>query len=123
MYKNSLKECGHIINNIMSLEYYLFVRQKYDEIISNLDYIIEAHEQIEYYISNENDITTIPKELFNYESDIFFKTKKQKIIKCKQICDAIIKSLCKHEFEDDVIDITPEKSQNICYCKICGYSK
>ena len=34
-----------------------------------------------------------------------------------------IYKLCEHNFITDTIDISPEKSQNICYCTICELSK
>ena len=30
---------------------------------------------------------------------------------------------CEHTFVEDVIDITPDRSQNITYCTICEYTK
>ena len=30
--------------------------------------------------------------------------------------------ICRHDFVEDEIDITPEKSQRIEYCKICEYT-
>ena len=30
--------------------------------------------------------------------------------------------LCSHKFINDTIDIHPEKSMNITYCKICEYT-
>ncbi len=32
-------------------------------------------------------------------------------------------TLCDHEFVTDLIDITPDKSETIVYCKHCMYSK
>ena len=33
--------------------------------------------------------------------------------------DNILKSECRHIYEEDYIDITPDRSQKITYCKIC----
>ena len=41
----------------------------------------------------------------------------------KQICDEKIFELCEHEFIDDMIDITPDRSEKITYCGCCGYTK
>jgi len=30
---------------------------------------------------------------------------------------------CDHEFIRDLIDITPDKSKEIIYCILCGYTK
>ena len=91
----------------MSLEYYLFYKNHYESIINNLDNII-----------NSSIDPIDPMNTF------FILEKKQHIIQLKEICDKKILELsCNHEFEDDMIDINPERSQNITYCKICGYTK
>jgi hypothetical protein len=33
--------------------------------------------------------------------------------------DTTLKSECKHVYEEDYFDITPDRSQKITYCKIC----
>ena len=48
---------------------------------------------------------------------------KENIILLKNICDEKIIELCEHEFIDDTIDITPDKSENITYCRICSFTK
>jgi hypothetical protein len=111
-----------IINtNNMNSEYYLFCRKKYCEILSNLDNIVEAYDNI---------IDCIEKnEKFNSEyiekskERNFFVKNREYIIEKKKKCDDYINDLCCHEFEEDMIDITPEKSMKITYCKICEYTK
>ena len=51
----------------------------------------------------------------------FFDRKKE-IIRLKDICDNMIKQLCQHDFEEDYIDITQYRGENITYYKI-GYNK
>jgi hypothetical protein len=34
-----------------------------------------------------------------------------------------MQTLCKHEYVEDLIDITPDKSQTIYYCKHCLHCK
>ena len=34
-----------------------------------------------------------------------------------------IYNICNHEMETDYIDITPDKSKMISYCKICGFTE
>lgn len=105
----------------MNSEYYLFCRKKYCEILSNLDNIVEAYDNI---------IDCIEKnEKFNSEyiekskEKNFFVKNREYIIEKKKKCDDYINDLCCHEFEEDMIDITPEKSMKITYCKICEYTK
>jgi hypothetical protein len=50
------------------------------------------------------------------------KSKLKYINNLRNICEKKIIKLCNHEFINDVIDINPEKSQNITYCKICEYT-
>ena len=33
--------------------------------------------------------------------------------------DTTLKSECKHVYEEDYVDTTPDRSQKITYCKIC----
>lgn len=107
----------------MSLEYYLNCRDKYERMINYLDYIIDMWEDVNNIqmteLINDNNIENI----FQSENNIFFIEKKNYILNLKLICDKKIEDLCDHVFEDDLIDITPDKSKYITYCKICGYTK
>jgi hypothetical protein len=94
----------------MSLEYYLFYRKHYESVMINLDDIINSTLDPS---SNEFDLIQAN----------FLIQRKQHVTKLKAECDKKILELCKHEFEDDLIDITPDSSKNITYCKVCGYTK
>jgi hypothetical protein len=87
----------------MSFEYYLFYKKHYESIINNLDDILNS-------------------TLDEYHK-IFLLERKQNVTELKTICDNKIRELCNHDFENDMIDITPDSSKNITYCKICGYTK
>lgn len=109
----------------MSLEYYLFCREKYQYIVKYLESIDELYDDI---INTTFDSNIIENE--NYYN--FFLSQrnnnslaemKENIILLKNICDEKISELCHHEFIDDTIDITPDRSENITYCKICGFTK
>lgn len=41
----------------------------------------------------------------------------------KNIIEEQLNNICVHEWTDDYIDITPELSQNICYCIKCEITK
>ena len=109
----------------MSLEYYLFCRKNYDQILHDLTDIIERYESISVFTKLEE------KNLDKNYYDIFcpvdyrnyFIEKRNRIRQNKNICENKILELCQHEFEEDVIDITPDRSQKITYCKICEYTK
>jgi hypothetical protein len=38
-------------------------------------------------------------------------------------CDQYLINHCPHQYITDLIDIDPEKSQTICYCKLCFMEK
>ena len=101
----------------MSLEYYLLCKKKYDEILMNLDNIIYNYEFIK-------DLTNIEFDLDHVEQNIiFFIERKKHMIELKTQLENKIIQICNHDFENDTIDITPERSKNITYCKICEYTK
>ena len=79
---------------------------------------------------NENNIINFSLieddliELSNNKQNLtFFNEKKDKVIQFKNICNQKIMQLCYHEFIEDTIDISPDKSQNIRYCSICEYTE
>lgn len=108
----------------MSVEYYLLCKQKFKNIIENLNEIIKIYENIfsytkeldtinaEYYLDNFNLIETI--EQLNIKIN-YAKC-------CKEYCNQKAQQMCNHEFVTDMIDIHPERSQNITFCKICEYT-
>ena len=108
----------------MSLEYYLFCRKKYQYIVKYLDSIDELYDDIinttfdSNIIENENYYFFLSQRNNNSLAEM-----KENIILLKNICDEKIIELCEHEFIDDTIDITPDKSENITYCRICSFTK
>jgi hypothetical protein len=109
----------------MSLEYYLLARKKYENIIEHLKSVIEHFEDIFSYTSdldiNEyEDIVDIYNPRCHSDH---IKSKLKCVSHLKNLCERKIKQLCVHDFVKDSIDITPERSQNITYCKICEYTK
>lgn len=108
----------------MSLEYYLYCKKKYDDIICNLEEIIKAYKLINDCTMCEENLEDIHYKLLKPSSNSFFFLEKKKVItELRNICDKYIKKLCNHDFEEDYIDIGPERSQKIVYCKICEYTK
>jgi hypothetical protein len=117
----------------MSLDYLLKIKSENDYAISYLKEINENHtkmkeETILYLIDtslnvNENvlqynkDITEI-NEILNEQIEHI----KSLMLSNEKIRSKII-SLCKHEWIQDSIDIDPDRSQTIEYCKICQVSR
>ena len=107
----------------MSLNYYLFCRNSYDKIIQNLDDTITIFEQIDICIKEEENLVKSDIVLSNQiHNKLFFIERKTDIKLLRDMCDKKMMGLCRHEFVEDTIDITPDKSQNIRYCSICEYT-
>jgi hypothetical protein len=107
----------------MSINYYLFCRESYDKIIRDLDNIIGTIEEIDECIKEEKDLLKSDIIVSNQtHNKFFFNSRKEYMQILRSACDKKIIELCKHEFVEDTIDITPDKSQNIRYCSICEYT-
>jgi hypothetical protein len=107
----------------MSLNYYLFCKKSYDKIISDLENIISIFEEIDEFTKEEKDFIKNDVLLSNQsDNKTFFYKKKEHIRILRALCNIKIFKMCKHEFIEDTIDIDPDRSKNIRYCKICEYT-
>jgi hypothetical protein len=94
-----------------NIDYFLFLKKKYINILNYLSEIINSYEEM---------------LLYNDEFLSQYKKYKNEVYEMKHLINNVNISICKlciHEFVDDVIDITPERSQKIEYCVICEYTK
>jgi hypothetical protein len=108
----------------MSLEYYLYCRKEYNDIISYIDAIIEKYDLINDITISEPNLDAEHYKIFKTEHNKLFFLERQKQIKeFKKLCNEEIMKLCEHDFEVDLIDIKPEVCMCIEYCKICEYTK
>jgi hypothetical protein len=108
----------------MSLEYYIFCKDRYQEIILHLENVIESYDLIIDCTNTEEKLEMDYYNIFQPEHNkSFFINSLNHVKQLKNICDNKINKLCVHEFENDSIDITPDRSENITYCKLCGYTK
>lgn len=108
----------------MSLEYYLLCRNKYDNIILHLKEIIENYDDIFLHTANL-DLDEAENIMDFYQHNTHkdqFVSKLKCVTSLRQICESKIKQICNHEFVTDMIDINPERSQNITFCRICDYT-
>ncbi len=108
----------------MSLEYYLLSREKYDVIMEHLKSVIEHFEDIFSYtaeldIDEGEDIVDIYHPRCHSDH---IRSKLKCVGHLKNLCERKIRQLCVHEFVTDMIDINPERSQNITFCRICEYT-
>ena len=68
----------------------------------------------DYFIKNN-----IYPELLNIVDKISFK----ELTNYKNIIEEKLNNICVHEWINDYIDIGPDLSQQICYCKLCEITK
>lgn len=111
----------------MSVDYFLYVKEKHNLVSIYLKEIISIYDEIinktneepanDDIYDKEEDIQLFEELKNNYNSQL-----EQSIFFCESLKNAV-NSLCKHDYIMDLIDITPEKSQMIEYCKICGFTK
>ena len=108
----------------MSLEYYLLCKKNFDSIIANLTEIIENYENIFSY-TNELDMVNSECLLDKFQpidSKEQFKIRLNYANYCRTYCCRKAQQSCSHEYVTDMIDINPERSQNITFCRICEYT-
>jgi hypothetical protein len=84
---------------------------------------------LEDYICFKNSCRKILRKLdekiengVSQEKQIFLTNQRNYLQNIKTVYEKKISELCVHEFEDDLIDIDPDKSVYIRYCKICEYT-
>ena len=54
------------------------------------------------------------------ENEPGVKSVVDKLDELGQTIEKVLKAECKHEYEEDWIDIDPERSEKITYCRICN---
>jgi hypothetical protein len=70
-------------------------------------------------------IHKLNEDIANCESTeihIFLTNKRNYLQSLKTNYEKKINEMCVHEFEDDLVDIDPDRSICIRYCKICEYT-
>jgi hypothetical protein len=80
----------------------------------NIDNVYELIE-LRNYLQHKGE--TFKKEEIN--NDINYKSLHKDISQILVDIDKVLKIICKHQYESDYIDITPDRGQYICYCSIC----
>jgi len=122
----------NLISN-MSLNYLLNMKSDNDYVCAYLKEIKNSYDKmkeetlfnlidtsittnLDYYQYNKT-ITEI-NELLNQHSEHF-----NQLLLLNEKLNQKIVSLCKHEWIIDTIDIDPDRSKTIEYCKICGVTR
>jgi hypothetical protein len=105
----------------MSVEYYLSCKTNFDSIVANLKETIENYDDI---FSNTNKLEVNERKSLHgkfqpTDSKTQIETQLNFAKYCANYCKQKLKQICVHEFVRDTIDNSPERSQNITYCRIC----
>jgi hypothetical protein len=101
----------------MSINYFLSSKKKLQKILSYLNEIKLTYCEIEMERDDGINDEYITEQVNEYE---------KKILELDLTIEYLTKFIChncEHTFVEDVIDITPDRSQNITYCTICEYTK
>jgi hypothetical protein len=101
--------------------YHLTIKKNYEKIKCNLENIIDSYKEINYISSSSNNNSSLD---FNVNDDLTnYKKKLENVQLMIKIINNLLYITCKHNFVEDAIDITPDKSKNITYCSICECNK
>jgi tRNA A37 threonylcarbamoyladenosine dehydratase len=105
----------------MDINYFLLMINKYNIILYNINSILEVFDETTFLTKQYTNDKEPFFDIFNSEINKSYFIEIQKhILQLKNLCEKYIEKLCKHEFILDSIDINPEKSKTISYCKLCG---
>ena len=105
----------------MDINYFLLCKNRYDKIIDSLDNIIENNDDINFLTDKyipEEIITTHVMFTKPINNNLFLQQKLY-VQYLKSECLKQIYLLCEHEFIDDTIDIDPDTTKTIRYCRFC----
>lgn len=104
----------------MDINYFLLVKNKLNSVSNHINSIMDIFDDVALLTQqqqNENDSFI---DIFDPEMNKnIFVVRQNHIIYLKNICERYINDLCHHEFILDTIDITPDRSKTISYCKFC----
>ena len=105
----------------------------------SINYFFSSKKKLETILPHLNEIKLMYSEMYlenyeNYKNDFIKRRYIQNLItdyeaKISEVemeiehFQKIICSNCEHTFVEDMIDITPDKSQRITYCTKCEYTK
>ena len=100
----------------MSINYFLSSKKKLQKVLSYLNEIKLTYCEIEMERDDSINDEYIREQINEYET---------KIVELELTIEYLTQFIChncEHTFVEDVIDITPDRSQNIKYCTICEYT-
>jgi hypothetical protein len=110
-----------------NINYFLFLRKKYDKILEHIDSMNSELDEIKNFVNKNENYMNKEKEFIEILSHkklkYEFLQKKTFFLSIKNILNNHIKNKCNHEFITDLIDINPDESRSITYCKFCECTK
>jgi hypothetical protein len=101
----------------MSINHFLSSKKNLEKILSYLNEIKLSYCEIQMESCQDINSEYITDQIDEYEKKIT-----EVELSLKHL-NQIIYSNCEHTFVEDIIDINPDRSQNIIYCTICEYTK
>jgi|LauGreSBDMM110SN_4_FD.fasta_scaffold17390_2 hypothetical protein len=108
----------------MDVLFYLSLKKSYEKIKNNLENIIYSYNEINYISTSNKKFNNKPSVSFEINDDLInYKKKLENICLTIKIINNLLFINCDHNFIEDTIDITPDKSKSIIYCSICECSK
>jgi hypothetical protein len=89
---------------------------------SNITYVKRAINVLDnnYFIEDKDEVYS---QLENIFDSIAVSDLTRAMTDYKNIVEHKLNNICQHEWIDDNIDITPERTQCITYCRLCEISK
>jgi hypothetical protein len=91
-----------------------YTKMKEDTLFNLIDTSITTNMEYNQYSKNISEINI----LLNQHSEHI-----NHLVLLNENLHKKITSLCKHEWIEDSIDIDPDRSKTIDYCKVCGITK
>jgi len=98
-------------------EHIQFSKQKMVKIITDINNIGNN-----YFDTKVND-RVFQDYISIYNDDNTYQTLINNLDNLKLFIKDLINNKCEHEWIDDLIDIDPDRTQNICYCVKCEVTK
>ena len=112
----------------MNVFFCLDLKKQYEKINYHLSEIINMYDDIISKINDNTEVDQYDILIFDksipYISSVKAYYERQLINNNELIAKTKhrLKHICEHKFIEDSIDIDPDRSQNIRYCSICGYT-
>ena len=111
----------------MSLNYFLLCKKLTEDNILYIDNLVTNYHTMYTELLKHYDCMSDCDENQHYRNILRLRqecvNKKEEQQELLKLYKDRIYNLCDHNFEDDEIDINPERSQKITYCTICELSK